>query len=69
MYVFLQRLWCSWAVLGKTHRFYFGGDTGYCDVFKQVGRMYGPFSLAALPIGAYEPRYDILDITCNVSNK
>ena len=24
--------------------------------------MYGPFLLAALPIGAYEPRYDILDI-------
>ena len=51
-----QTLWCSWAVLGPKHRFYFGGDTGYCPVFKKIGKMYGKFSLAALPIGAYEPR-------------
>ncbi|XP_041349063.1 N-acyl-phosphatidylethanolamine-hydrolyzing phospholipase D-like [Gigantopelta aegis] len=49
-------LWCSWAVLGPKHRFYFGGDTGYCPVFKTIGQKYGKFSLAAIPIGAYEPR-------------
>jgi len=37
-------------------KFYFGGDTGYCPAFKQIGDKYGPFTLAAIPIGAYEPR-------------
>ncbi|XP_064483466.1 N-acyl-phosphatidylethanolamine-hydrolyzing phospholipase D-like isoform X2 [Ornithodoros turicata] len=50
-------LWGSWCVVGQRHRFFFAGDTGYCDVFKQVGHMYGPFDVAAIPIGAYEPRW------------
>ncbi len=34
------------------HRFYFAGDTGYCEQdFAKLGRLYGPFDLAALPIG------------------
>ncbi|KAJ9065675.1 hypothetical protein DSO57_1017081 [Entomophthora muscae] len=32
------------------------GDTGYCQVFKEIGRRYGPFRLATLPIGSYQPR-------------
>jgi N-acyl-phosphatidylethanolamine-hydrolysing phospholipase D len=32
-----RRLWSSWAVLGRRHRFYFSGDTGYFDGFRQVG--------------------------------
>ncbi|CAG2174262.1 unnamed protein product, partial [Oppiella nova] len=49
-------LWGGWAVVGPTQRFFFAGDTGYCDAFRQIGRLYGPFSAAAIPIGAYEPR-------------
>lgn len=45
------------AVLGKERRFWFGGDTGYCSVFKEIGAKYGPFDLAAIPVGAYEPRW------------
>ncbi|XP_048252801.1 N-acyl-phosphatidylethanolamine-hydrolyzing phospholipase D-like isoform X2 [Haliotis rufescens] len=52
-----RTLWSSWSVIGPKHRFFFGGDTGYCEVFKQIGHKYGPFSLAAIPIGAYEPRW------------
>ncbi|XP_046548638.1 N-acyl-phosphatidylethanolamine-hydrolyzing phospholipase D-like isoform X2 [Haliotis rubra] len=52
-----KTLWGSWSVIGPRHRFFFGGDTGYCEVFKQIGHKYGPFSLAAIPIGAYEPRW------------
>lgn len=51
-----KALWCSWLVKGPRHSFYFAGDTGYCDGFKQIGRKYGPISFAAIPIGAYEPR-------------
>jgi N-acyl-phosphatidylethanolamine-hydrolysing phospholipase D len=49
-------LWAGWVVAGPTRRFYFAGDTGYFGGFAEIGRRLGPFGLAALPIGAYEPR-------------
>ena len=55
-----KTLWGSWCVIGPKHKFFFAGDTGYCPVFAQIGKMYGPFDLAAIPIGAYEPRYIML---------
>jgi len=52
-----KALWGSWAVIGKNgNKFWFGGDTGYSDVFKQIGKRFGPFQLSAIPIGAYKPR-------------
>ncbi len=50
-----KALWSSWAVTGPQRRFYFAGDTGYFDGFKAIGEKLGPFDLAAVPIGAYEP--------------
>ncbi len=38
-------------------RFLFVGDTGYAPHFKEIGKKLGPFDLAAIPIGAYEPRW------------
>lgn len=52
-----KMLWGAWAAIGKENRFFFGGDTAYCPVFKQIGHEYGPFDFAAIPIGAYEPRW------------
>jgi len=52
-----KTLWCSWSFVGPSNRFFFNGDTAYCDVYKLVGSMYGPFDLAAIPIGAYEPKW------------
>ena len=47
-------------MIGPRRRFYFAGDTAYNEtVFKLIGRKYGPFDLAALPIGAYCPRYQL----------
>lgn len=47
-------LWSSWVCKTKNFRYYFGGDTGSCDdIFGRIGRKYGPFSLSAIPIGAY----------------
>ena len=48
--------------LNNRANFYFAGDTGYTPDFKfhkVIGEHLGPFDLAALPIGAYEP-YDVL---------
>lgn len=50
-----QRLWASWAIVGRERRLYFGGDTGYFAGFREAGRRLGPFDVAALAIGAYLP--------------
>lgn len=50
-----RRLWASWVVVAKTKRFYFGGDSGYFEGFRQAGERLGPFDLVALAIGAYMP--------------
>ncbi|MDH3202528.1 MAG: MBL fold metallo-hydrolase [Myxococcales bacterium] len=50
-----KALWSSWAVVGTERRFYFAGDTGYFDGFTRIAEALGPFDLAAVPIGAYEP--------------
>ena len=50
-------LWGSFSVIGSKNRFFFAGDTGYCEVFKKIGEVFGPFDLAAIPIGAYNPRW------------
>ncbi len=52
-----EHLWASWIVMSRDFRFYFGGDTGYAAHFEETGNRYGPFDLALLPIGAYEPRW------------
>ncbi|GFR51184.1 hypothetical protein Agub_g13461 [Astrephomene gubernaculifera] len=45
------------AALAAPLKFFFAGDTGYCSVFREVGERLGPIDLAAIPIGAYEPRW------------
>lgn len=52
-----RTLWCGWAVLSSNLRFYFPGDTAYAPHLQEIGRRLGPFDLASLPIGAYEPRW------------
>ena len=50
-----QRLWASWVVSGRSKRLFVGGDSGYFDGFREVGKRFGPFDLAAVVIGAYKP--------------
>ncbi len=52
-----SRLWAGWAIRSNDFGFFFCGDTGYSPVFKEIGKRLGPFDLAAIPIGAYEPRW------------
>jgi len=60
-------LWGSFCVHSVTSgvRIFFGGDSAYCDVFKQIGERHGPFDLALLPIGAYKPRWFMKDVHCS----
>ncbi|MES3015258.1 MAG: MBL fold metallo-hydrolase [Pseudomonadota bacterium] len=48
-------LWSSWSVLGPAHRFYYSGDTGFSNHFREVGARFGPFDMAFVKIGAYGP--------------
>ncbi len=50
-------LWAGWVVRRAGTSFFFAGDSGYTPIFKEIGDRLGPFDLAAIPIGAYEPRW------------
>jgi len=50
-------LWCGYILELEKKKIYFVGDTGYSDVFKEVGNKKGPFDLALIPIGAYLPEW------------
>ena len=52
-----KSLWGSWLVENSNKKFWFAGDTAYCSAFKHIGDAYGPIDLAAIPIGAYNPRW------------
>jgi L-ascorbate metabolism protein UlaG (beta-lactamase superfamily) len=52
-------LWASFVIETPGGRIYFVADSGYGDglYFRDARKRYGPFRLAILPIGAYEPRW------------
>lgn len=51
-----RTLWASYKIEGGGKRLYFPGDTAYGPVFADVIRGHGPFDLAFVPIGSYEPQ-------------
>lgn len=50
-------LWGGFVIQGKQRSVYFAGDTGYSDIFKEIGRRFPKLSVALIPIGAYRPRW------------
>ena len=52
-----QTLWSGWVVKGTGLNFYFSGDTGYSPQLQEIASRLGPPDIAALPIGAYLPRW------------
>jgi L-ascorbate metabolism protein UlaG (beta-lactamase superfamily) len=58
-----KTLWASWAIVGARHRVFFGGDGGLDEeAFRDVGRKLGPFELALLEIGAFDPAWDAVHL-------
>jgi L-ascorbate metabolism protein UlaG (beta-lactamase superfamily) len=52
-----KTLWGGYMVSGGGFQFFFAGDTGYNDHFRDIKMRLGPPDVALLPIGAYEPRW------------
>jgi len=48
-----ETLWSSFVIKGHTHNIFFGADSGWFPVFKEIGETFGPFDLTMLEIGAY----------------
>lgn len=56
-------LWASFVIETPRAKVFHIGDTGYHDgsLYEELGAKHGPFDLAVLPIGAYEPRWFMSD--------
>jgi L-ascorbate metabolism protein UlaG (beta-lactamase superfamily) len=54
-----KALWASFVFETPAGKVYHVGDTAFADDqnFSRHGREHGPFRLAILPVGAYEPRW------------
>ena len=50
-------LWGSWVIKGEKDNIYFSGDGGYGPHFKEIGEKYGPFDLALMECGQYNPKW------------
>ncbi len=61
----MKTLWGSFVIKTSQGNLYFAGDTGYDKHFATTGDEHGPFALAMLPIGAYEPRWFMKDVHTN----
>lgn len=53
--------WGGWVMQHEQDCLYFAGDSGYDDLFLEIGKRYKQISVALLPIGAYEPEWFMRD--------
>ena len=51
-----RSLWGSFSLTTSTRKLWFGGDTAAGKIFHEIGSREGPFDVALVGIGAYEPR-------------
>jgi L-ascorbate metabolism protein UlaG (beta-lactamase superfamily) len=56
-----ETLWGSWALMHPDFKFWFSGDLAYSPDTQDIGKRMGGFDLAAIAIGAYEPRWFMKD--------
>jgi N-acyl-phosphatidylethanolamine-hydrolysing phospholipase D len=58
-------LWCGWSLRTAGHSLFFAGDTALHPEFGSIATRCGPFNMAILPIGAYEPRWFMRSVHMN----
>lgn len=52
-----KTLWASYVIQAGQYKLFYGGDGGYGNYFKQIGKQYGPFDIALLECGQYSPNW------------
>ncbi len=57
--------WASWSIVGPKSRVFYSGDTGYSELFREIGDRLGPFDLNIIKIGSYGPGASWNDIHMN----
>lgn len=50
-------LWASWVLESDAGKVYFSGDTGYFSGFSEIGSAHGPFDVALMAVGMYDPAW------------
>ncbi len=50
-------LWSSWVIQTPSAKLFFSGDSGYGPHFKAIGEQHGPFDLALIECGQYDPSF------------
>lgn len=55
-----QSLWSSFVLQTPRHVFYLGGDSGYDSHFSDIGERFGPFDMAILEAGQYNPMWPLV---------
>lgn len=58
-------LWMGFVLTSPHGNVYFAGDTGFGSLFAEIAAQFAPLRLAALPIGAYEPRWFMKGVHLN----
>jgi N-acyl-phosphatidylethanolamine-hydrolysing phospholipase D len=58
-------LWGGFVISAGGWRVFFAGDSGLHPEFGEIARRLGPFDLALVPIGAYEPRWFMRPVHMN----
>ena len=55
-----KSLWGNFLIEYKNKKILFGCDTGYGNIYKELGKKYGPIDLSMINIGAYDfkPMFD-----------
>ena len=48
-------LWASWVIVQGATRIFYSGDSGYHGHFATIGERFGPFDVALMENGAYNP--------------
>ena len=52
-----KMLWCSFLIEHGDRKYYWVGDSGYYEGYKEIGEKFGPIDVLFVPVGAYEPRW------------
>jgi len=52
-----KSLWSSFVMKTDRYNIYLGGDSGYDKHFSEIGKKFGPFDIALLECGQYNPNW------------